>query len=60
MVGRIGFFMKGVYYTDLENRIIDMRKELLLNPNVKTDLSNVLVEFDIKDKDNWNINYIIK
>ena len=37
-----------------------MRKELLLNPNVKTDLSNVLVEFDIKDKDNWNINYIIK
>lgn len=52
--------MSSVYLKDLENRLSDMKKELLLNPNVKTDLSNVLVEFDIKETDDWNVNYIIK
>lgn len=38
-----------MYLNDFEKELFNMKKHLLLNPMVKSDLSNVLVSVEIKD-----------
>ena len=38
-----------MYLTDFEKELFELKKQLLINPNVKNDFSNVLVSIDIVD-----------
>lgn len=48
-----------MYLNDFEKELFEFKKQLLANPNVKSDLSNVLVTVDINEGKEY-LHYILE